>query len=98
VSAGSQITRYGVNDDYQQDLSFACNSYSIGLGGAVNVSQNVRINVGYFWTTYSDYTKDNITDYGRINALTGGAAPAMSGKDVFSRTNKVFAAGVDFSF
>ncbi len=83
VSAGGQITRYGVEDAYQKDLSFACNSYSLGLGGAVNVSANVRINVGYFWTNYSDYTKQ-----------PGGG----TSKDVFSRTNKVFGAGVDFSF
>jgi long-chain fatty acid transport protein len=83
VSAGAQITQYGVEDAYQQDLSFACDSYSIGLGGAVNVSPTVKINLGYFWTTYSDYTKE----------LGGGTT-----KDIFSRTNKVFGAGVDFRF
>jgi len=88
VSAGGQITRYGVGDIFQKDLSFSCNSYSIGMGGAVNVAPNVRINVGYFWTTYSDYTKEP----------GGGIGSATTSKDVFSRTNKVFAAGVDFSF
>lgn len=88
LSAGGQITRYGVEDAYQKDLSFACNSYSIGLGGAVNVSANVRINVGYFWTNYSDYTKQP----------GGGIGSIATSKDVFSRTNKVFGAGVDFSF
>ncbi|MDH6307296.1 long-chain fatty acid transport protein [Dysgonomonas sp. PFB1-18] len=88
VSAGGQITRYGVGDTFQRDLSFSCNSYSIGFGGAVNVSPNVKINVGYFWTTYSDYTKEP----------GGGIGSIITNKDVFSRTNKVFAAGVDFSF
>jgi len=88
VSGGFQITRYGVQDGYQKDLSYAVNSYSIGLGGAVNVSPKVKINIGYFWTNYSDYTK-NSADY------MGTGQP---GKDVFSRTNKVFGAGVDFSF
>lgn len=88
VSAGGQITRYGVKDDYQRDLSFSINSYSIGLGGAVNVAPNVMINVGYFWTTYSDWTK-------KMENYNG---TGMAGTDVFSRTNKVFAAGVDFSF
>ncbi|MFV0536341.1 MAG: aromatic hydrocarbon degradation protein [Dysgonomonas sp.] len=90
VSAGGQITRYGVTDDYQKDLSFSINSYSIGLGGAVNVAKNVMINIGYFWTTYSDWTK-NVDTY-------VSSAPGLAGTDVFSRTNKVFAAGVDFSF
>ncbi|MFR9166775.1 MAG: OmpP1/FadL family transporter [Dysgonomonas sp.] len=87
-SGGFQITRYGVTDDYQKDLSFACNSYSIGLGGAANVTSKVRINIGYFWTTYSDWKRD-VPSY---------AGLGMAGKDVFSRTNKVFGAGVDFSF
>ncbi len=83
VSAGGQITNYGVGDIYQKDLSFACDSYSLGFGGAVNVSPSVRINLGYFWTTYSDYTK-----------VPGGG----TSKDVFARTNTVLGAGVDFSF
>ncbi|WP_280671389.1 MULTISPECIES: aromatic hydrocarbon degradation protein [unclassified Dysgonomonas] len=88
VSGGFQITHYGITDDYQKDLSFTCNSYSIGLGGVITVSPKVKINLGYFWTNYSDWTKksDNYLGLG------------LSGKDVFSRTNKVFGAGVDFSF
>lgn len=88
VSAGGQITKYGVGNVYQRDLSFSCDSYSVGFGGAANVSENVRLNVGYFWTTYSDYTKEP----------GGGLGSLISSKDVFSRTNKVFAVGVDFSF
>lgn len=88
VSAGGQITKYGVGDVFQRDLSFSCDSYSIGFGGAANVSENVRLNVGYFWTKYSDYNKEP----------GGGLGTLISNKDVFSRTNKVFAVGVDFSF
>lgn len=88
VSAGGQITRYGLGDDFQSDLSFSVNSYSLGFGGAVNVSKNVQINVGYFFTDYSNYTKESSNYNG-----TG-----QSGKDVFTRKNKVFTAGIDFSF
>lgn len=89
VSAGGQITRYGVGDTFQKDLSFSCNSYSIGLGGAVNISPKVRLNIAYFWTKYSDYTK----------TPGGGLNPSLATTtDVFSRTNKVFGAGIDFSF
>lgn len=83
VSGGGQITRYGLGDKFQRDLSFSCDSYSLGFGGAANVTPKIRINVGYFWTTYSDYDK------------TPGIG---TDKDLFSRTNKVFAAGVDFRF
>ena len=88
VSTGGQITRYGISDAFQSDLSFSVNSYSLGLGGAVNLSENVQLNIGYFFTNYSDYTK-NSADY---NGTT------VAGSDVFNRTNKVFAVGIDFSF
>lgn len=88
ISGGFQFTRYGISDEYQQDLSFSLNSYSVGIGGAVNVSERVRVNIGYFFTNYSDWTKESANYNGT----------SMPGKDVFSRTNKVFGAGVDFRF
>ncbi|MDR0799529.1 MAG: aromatic hydrocarbon degradation protein, partial [Dysgonamonadaceae bacterium] len=88
ISAGGQITRTGVTDDYQTDLSFSLNSYSLGFGGAVNVSESVRINLGYFFTNYEAWTK-------KSDNYNGTSVP---GTDVFSRTNKVFGAGVDFRF
>ena len=88
VSMGGQITRYGLGDDFQSDLSFSVDSYSLGFGGAVNLSKNVQLNVGYFFTNYSDYSKAS-SDYN---------GTGIAGTDVFSRTNKVFAAGIDFTF
>jgi Long-chain fatty acid transport protein len=83
ISAGIQFTNSGVTDSYQSDLSFSLDSYSVGLGGAVNVTENIVVNAGYFWTGYSD---------GIINTNSYG------GKDVFARTNKAFAIGIDYSF
>jgi long-chain fatty acid transport protein len=57
VSLGGQRTDYGLSDNYQQDTSFACDSYSVGLGGAWNINEKVRLNAGYFITLYSDYNK-----------------------------------------
>ena len=92
VSGGASITRFGITDEYITDLSFSLNSYSIGFGGAVNVTENIRVNLAYLWSVYSDYTRE-LTSYG---TLAGNPMPA--GKDVFSRTNKVFGIGVDISF
>jgi long-chain fatty acid transport protein len=89
ISAGGQITRTGVTDNYQIDLSYSLNSYSIGLGGVVNVTERIRINAGYFFTVFEDWTKES-NAYAGING--------MSGTDVFSRTNQVFGIGVDFRF
>lgn len=87
ISMGSQITRYGVTDGFQSDLSFSVNSYSLGFGGAVNVSQNVQINAGYF---YTDYTNYKMADEKIAEGI-------FSSKD-YTRKNKVFTVGVDFSF
>ena len=62
VSCGGQRTDYGLSDDYQKDTSFACDSYSVGLGGAWNINDKMRLNISYFCTLYSDYTKP--TSYG----------------------------------
>lgn len=91
VSAGGQMTRYDLEDKFQTDLSFSLNSYSIGFGGAAKVAKNVLINVGYFWTEYSDQTIN------KANYLDNANFP-IPGKTVYSRKNKVFAAGVEFSF
>jgi len=88
VSCGAQRTDYGLSDNYQKNTSFACDSYSIGLGGAWNISEKLRLNAGYFITIYSDYEKaqDNYLDLG------------MAGKDVYSRTNNVIGIGIDYKF
>ena len=62
ISCGGQRTDYGLSDGYQQNTSFACDSYSIGLGGAWNVTEKLRLNAGYFISLYSDY--DKATTYG----------------------------------
>ena len=74
VSCGGQRTDYGLSDGYQKDTSFACDSYSLGLGGAWNVSEKLRLNVSYFCSLYSDYNKP--TSYGseiysRTNHVVG---------------------------
>ena len=63
VSCGAQRTDYGLSDDYQQNTSFACDSWSIGLGGAWNINSKMRLNAGYFISSYSDYKKQ--TSYGQ---------------------------------
>jgi len=97
VSAGGQVTRTGVKDEYQSDMSYSLNSYSLGFGGGINITKNIRVNLAYFFTNYSDWTKKS-DDYGNINKLTQGLFPATAGKDTFSRTNNVFGIGLDFRF
>ncbi|MDR0658517.1 MAG: hypothetical protein LBG18_06250, partial [Mediterranea sp.] len=95
VSAGLQRTKYGVEDDYQSDMSFAISSYSYGLGAGFNVTPKLKVNVAYFWTDYKDYTKEvEVTG----TPGTGYNGTGLAGKDVYSRTNKVFGIGLDYKF
>ena len=88
VSAGAQITRTGVTDAYQSDMSFSLNSYSVGFGGAVNITPDLRLNLAYFFTNYSPWTKTSVSYNG-----TG-----VAGSDTYDRTNKVFGIGVEYKF
>lgn len=88
LSCGGQITDYGLSDDFQSDTSFSCDSYTIGLGAKVVLSERANLNVGYMWTTYEDYTKTTAS-YNK----TG-----LPGTNVYSRTNKVFGLSLDYRF
>ncbi len=98
VSAGYQRTDYGLADDFQSDTSFSCDSYSIGFGGAIKLTQKLKLNIGYFWTTYSDYTKVTAADRVNPNTTKGYNGTEKAGTDIYSRTNKVFGLGVDYKF
>lgn len=90
ISGGYQKTDYGLSDAFQTDTSFSCDSYSVGFGGRINLNKALSLDVAYFWTTYSDYTKEN---------PRGLDAPLASmDKDVYSRTNKVFGVSVNYKF
>jgi long-chain fatty acid transport protein len=88
VSLGGQRTDYGLCDNYQTHTSFACDSYSLGCGAAINLSERMRLNVSYFCTLYSDYKKEQ-TNYQDL---------PFAGSDTFSRTNHVLGVGIDYKF
>ena len=89
ISCGGQRTDYGLADGYQQNTSFACDSYSVGFGGAWNVNEKIRLNAGYFMSIYSDYTTDPKANiYGT----------PYTGTETYSRTNYVIGVGVDYKF
>ena len=87
LSWGIQRTDYGLSDDYQLNTSFACDSWSVGLGAAVNLTEKLRLNAGYFVTIYDNYTK-------QCNATRDG----YNGEEIYSRTNHVIGLGLDWKF
>lgn len=88
LSCGGQITDYGLSDNFQNDTSFSCDSYTLGVGAKVVLSERANLNVGYMWTTYEDYTKTS-KNY---------SATGLPGTNVYSRTNKVFGLSIDYRF
>jgi long-chain fatty acid transport protein len=83
-SAGGQVTRYGITDEYINDISFVVNSYSIGFGFNYKLSKVVTVKAAYFQTYY--------TDYNRVDANN----PQI--KDSFTRTNRVLGVGCQLDF
>ncbi len=88
ISAGAQYTKTNVNDDYQSDLSFSLDSYSIGMGGSINITSKLKLNIAYFFTNYTKWTKNS-------SAYNG---TALSGTDTYDRTNNCYGIGLDYKF
>ena len=84
ISAGGQLTRYGLTDEYMNDMSFVVNSYSVGAGITYKATDHVKVSAAYFQTNYSDYNRENY--------------PAEGVHDSFTRTNRVIGLGVQLDF
>ena len=84
ISAGGQLTRYQLTDNYMNDMSFVVNSSSIGFGFNYKANEQITLKAAYFQTNYDDY---NRTDY-----------PTAGVSDSFTRTNRVLGIGCEVSF
>jgi len=82
VSLGGQITRYGLTDEYMNDLSFVVNSNSIGFGFNYKATDILTLKAGYFQSMYDDY--DRVT--------------SATVSDSFTRTNHVLGIGCQVDF
>ncbi len=83
VSAGIQLTRYQLTDEYMNDMSFVVNSSSVGFGFNYKASNVVTLKAGYFQTNYENY--DRVTS----------KEPLIS--DSFTRTNRVLGIGCELT-
>ena len=81
VSLGGQLTRYGLTDQYMNDMSFVVDSYSIGFGANYKANENIMLKAGYFLTDYENY--DRVSQQN----------PLVS--DSFTRTNRVLGLGIE---
>ena len=79
VSCGGQLTRYGLTDEYMNDMSFVANSYSFGFGFSYKVKDHVTLSAAYFQTNYENYNRENY--------------PTAGVNDTYTRTNYVLGLG-----
>ena len=84
VSCGGQLTRYGLSDEYMNDMSFVVNSYSLGFGFSYKVKDNITLSAAYFQTMYDNYYRENY--------------PTEGVSDTFTRTNRVLGASCQIDF
>ena len=82
VSLGGQMTRYGLTDEYMNDMSFVVNSNSIGFGFNYKATDILTLKAGYFQSMYDDY--DRVT--------------SATVSDSFTRTNHVLGIGCQVDF
>ncbi len=75
LSIGSQHTHYGFADSDMMDTNFNINSTATCVGGAYKFSENIKLNVGYMHSFYTDhkFTNANKTacNYTRKNDVIG---------------------------
>lgn len=95
ASAGYLLTKTGVNDKYQSDMSHSLNTNSFGLGGKYLITENLGVNIGFMTTLYKEYTKD----YESV-ALPALPFPVTtpSYSETYNRSNMVIALGIDYKF
>ena len=82
VSGSWETTRYGMNDEFMNDLSFNLSNHMVGAGVRVKASKRVNFDLGYMCTFYQDR-----------EVITQTAAGPKT--DVYDRKNHTFGIGVN---
>jgi long-subunit fatty acid transport protein len=88
ISAGGQLTRYQLTDEYMNDMSFVVNSYSYGFGMTYKFNNTVKASIAYFQTNYEDYDRVSQADQTTGATIVG---------DSFTRSNRVLGLGVEIT-
>jgi long-subunit fatty acid transport protein len=89
VSSGYSYANKGVNSLYQSDLTYGLATHTFGIGGAVTLTDMIRINIGGSFTSY-------VSDSKRVNHKLG--AINMLPEETYKKNTMVIGVGVDFSF
>jgi len=91
VSGGYVWANKGVNSGYQSDLTYGLATQTIGFGGAYNIMDKMRINLGF---SYTIYTGDEKT-INHVFSATGAVIPAL---ETYNKNAMIIGVGLDWSF
>ena len=93
VSGGYVYANKGVNNRYQSDMTFGNATHTIGAGGALSVTDNIKINLGASYTSYveNSRTVDHIVE-------VAGTPVNITAKESYKKSTILFGLGLDFSF
>lgn len=80
ISGSWETTRYGMSDEYMNDLSFNLSNHMIGGGVRINATKRLNIDLGYMCTFYEN----------REVTTQTAAGPKT---DLYSRKNHAFGIG-----
>jgi len=78
-----------VGRKYQSDISHTLSGNTIGLGGALNVTENIQVNAGIGYTKYIQ----NENWYGRYSPI----GKYFMVNEIYNRDNLFIGIGVDLS-
>ena len=86
ISASWEYTRYGLGDDFMNDLSFNLSNYMVGGGVRIHPSKYFNVDLGYMCTFYNsrNVTKEQPVGSGVFKT------------DHFDRKNHTFGIGFNF--
>lgn len=85
ASAGYTLSKVGVNPEYNSDFAFGLTSNTVGVGGKLNLSPKVALNLGASYTYYNPSDKNYTST---INV------PA---KETYGRDVWIIGIGLDFN-
>ena len=86
VSGSWEYTRYGLSDEFMNDLSFNLSNYMFGAGVRINASDKLSFDLGYMCTFYN--SRNVATEM----------APGVYKTDHYDRKNHTFGIGVNYDF
>jgi len=89
ASAGWVHTITGVNDNYQNDMSFSNNTNSFGAGIGYRITPMIDLNLGGQYTTYATNSKDFNHDLGTIPVAV---------TETYTKKTWLIGIGLDFHF